>query len=146
VTDAYTSAQVKGEEIGLEVSISIGHGIPEYAGDADRLAQALDNLITNALKFTSSGGHVHIGLSATPTEVFIEVTDDGPGIEPEDRERLFERFARAASATEARIPGVGLGLAITHAIVIGHHGMIDIDSVVGKGAMFRIRLPRQPKA
>jgi signal transduction histidine kinase len=101
----------------------------------------LDNLVSNALKFTPEGGRVEVRTSTTDDYVYIEVEDSGVGIPAAEQPRLFERFFRAASATEQAIPGTGLGLAIVKAIVEAHAGRIEVVSAPGKGTTFRVELP-----
>jgi signal transduction histidine kinase len=118
--------------------------IPSMAGDRDRLAQVLDNLVSNAVKFTPDGGSVSVRLDARDSEALIEIEDTGVGIPASEQSRLYERFYRASTATERAIPGVGLGLTIAKAIVEAHGGELGFDSVEGHGTTFRIRLPRRP--
>ena len=115
--------------------------LPEVEADGARLCQVLDNLISNAVKFTPAGGHVTLRTFARDGLAVIEVVDDGMGIPPEEQASLFERFFRAAGATKAAIQGTGLGLAIVQAIVIAHGGQIFLESAVGQGTTFRVELP-----
>jgi signal transduction histidine kinase len=115
-------------------------------GDRDRLAQALDNLVSNAIKFTPDGGRVTVRLSRAGESAVLEVEDTGIGISDEDLRRLFERFFRTRRATSAAIPGVGLGLTIAQAIVHGHDGVISVDSEDGRGTTFRVELPLRAPA
>jgi PAS domain S-box-containing protein len=111
------------------------------AGDADRLGQLVDNLVSNAIKFTPSGGTVRVSLREEEDRAVIEVADDGPGIAAGDQERLFDRFFRTAEAQRDAIPGLGLGLSIARAIAEGHGGTLAVESVLGHGATFRVELP-----
>jgi signal transduction histidine kinase len=115
--------------------------VPHIEGDAGRLGQVIDNLLSNALKFTPPGGRVGLRLFETAAGVQIEVSDTGMGISAEDQEQLFERFFRTAEATSAAIQGTGLGLSIVAAIVEAHGGSITVDSEIGFGTTFRIVLP-----
>jgi signal transduction histidine kinase len=108
--------------------------------DSGRISQAIDNLLTNAIKFTPAGGRIELGVERDGDEVAIRVADDGVGIPAADQPRLFERFFRSANAPDDPA-GVGLGLAIVKAIVEGHGGSISLDSQVGVGTTFRIVLP-----
>ncbi|MDX6402355.1 MAG: hypothetical protein QOF27_2961, partial [Gaiellaceae bacterium] len=110
-------------------------------GDAVRLGQVVDNLLSNALKFTPPGGSVTLGVQLEGENAVIEVQDTGMGIAPEEQGRLFDRFFRTASATDMAIPGTGLGLAIVKAIVEGHGGTISLASESGIGTTVRLELP-----
>jgi PAS domain S-box-containing protein len=134
--------RAEGKDLALEAVVE---GVPPMAGDRDRLAQVLDNLVSNAVKFTPERGSVTVRLTAQDSQAVIEVEDSGVGIPDAEQERLFERFFRASTATERAIPGVGLGLTIAKAIVEAHGGELDFESVVGAGTTFRVRLPlRRP--
>ncbi len=111
--------------------------------DAVRIGQAVDNLVSNALKFTPAGGRVELSLVADAENATIGVRDTGLGIPPDELDRLFTRFFRASTATRNAVPGVGLGLNITKAIVTAHGGRMEVESEEGAGTMFRIVLPRR---
>jgi signal transduction histidine kinase len=110
-------------------------------GDATRMAQMVDNLISNAIKFTPDGGRVTVRVAREGATVELEVADTGGGIAKIDRERLFDPFFRSREANARAVPGTGLGLTITKAIVDAHHGVIEIEDTPGGGATFRVRLP-----
>jgi PAS domain S-box-containing protein len=116
-------------------------GIPIIEGDRVRLAQVLDNLVSNAVKFTPPGGAVTVTTRALPGEVEILVADTGMGIPAAELPNLFRRFYRTERATATAIPGTGLGLAIAKAIVTGHGGRIRVESADGDGTTFRLILP-----
>ena len=107
--------------------------------DSQRMAQVVDNLISNAVKYTQTGS-IHVSL-AVEDRVQIEVTDTGIGIDSMDRDHLFTRFYRARHAQDQSIQGVGLGLSIIKSIVESHGGRIEVDSEVGRGSRFQVRLP-----
>jgi signal transduction histidine kinase len=109
--------------------------------DAVRLGQACDNLISNAIKFTPSGGMVTVGLAGNEMAAVITVTDTGMGIAADELDRLFSRFFRATTATKNAVPGVGLGLVITRAIARAHGGDIGVTSEEGVGTRFSMTLP-----
>jgi PAS domain S-box-containing protein len=117
---------------------------PFVSGDRMRIGQVIDNLVSNALKFTPEGGRVEVHALSHRTGARIEVRDSGMGISDEEQEQLFERFFRTARAQDEAIPGVGLGLSIAKAIVEAHGGRISVRSVEGKGTTFRIDLPGVP--
>jgi signal transduction histidine kinase len=110
-------------------------------GDPTRLAQVLDNLVSNALKFTPAGGRVDVRLSAGDGMAVLEVQDTGLGLPEDEQDQLFERFFRSSRASENAIPGTGLGLAIAKAIVERHGGRIALDSAVNVGTTVRVELP-----
>ena len=109
--------------------------------DPQRIAQVVDNLVSNAVKYTPAGGEVVVQVGIDANRVEIAVMDTGVGIDAADRDRLFTRFFRARQAAEQSIQGVGLGLNITRSIVEGHGGRIDVESEIGRGSTFRVRLP-----
>ena len=109
------------------------------AGMEDALKLLITNLTDNAIRYTQPNGRIRLSAKREQNEVVIEVSDNGPGIAPEERERVFDRFYRALG-TKAQ--GHGLGLAIVKRIVEIHHGSIAIDDGLdGKGTTMRIRLP-----
>ena len=114
--------------------------------DRERIVQLVNNLVGNALKFTPPKGTVAVQVVDTPAAAIIEVSDTGPGIPPAELPRIFDRFYRGTNVGEARASGSGLGLAIARSIVEMHGGYIEVASVVGEGAVFRVVLPRQGAA
>jgi PAS domain S-box-containing protein len=120
------------------------NGSAPIVGDASRLNQVLDNLISNAIKFTPEGGTISVAVEPTVDATIVRVTDTGMGIPRDEQARLFERFFRSTAASTGRIPGTGLGLSITRAIVEGHEGSISVESEEGKGTSFAVRLPNRP--
>ena len=115
--------------------------LPLTSGDRLRIGQVVDNLVSNALKFTPAGGSVEVRAYPHRSAVRIEVTDTGMGIAEHEQAQLFERFFRTARAQEQAIPGVGLGLSISKAIVEAHDGRISVKSVEGAGTTFFVDLP-----
>jgi two-component system OmpR family sensor kinase len=112
-------------------------------GDESRLRQVIDNLVGNALAHTPPESPVTISLSVADGLAVVEVADEGPGLTPEQSERVFERFYRADPARSRRSgnTGTGLGLAIVAALVAAHGGTVEVVSAPGAGATFRVRLP-----
>ena len=111
------------------------------SGDPARLAQLVDNLISNAIKFTPAGGRVLVRLARSNGSAVLEVEDTGMGISAQDQEHLFERFYRTRSAGEKAIRGTGLGLSIAQAIAQAHGGHIGVTSEEGVGTTFHVELP-----
>jgi signal transduction histidine kinase len=124
----------------IELSLSRGE-IGQIQGDPDRLAQMMDNLVSNAIKFTPDGGRVVVRTAFENGEALFEVTDTGFGISSADQAHLFDRFFRARPAVDKAIRGTGLGLTITKAIVDAHKGSITVTSTLGKESTFLVRLP-----
>lgn len=110
-------------------------------GDRMRLAQVLDNLISNAIKFTPRGGRVDVRVFRDGETAFIEVSDTGIGIPEDERLHLFERFFRTTGATRAAVQGTGLGLAIVGAITESHGGDVEVESREAGGTTFTVSLP-----
>ncbi|MFJ6311315.1 sensor histidine kinase [Pseudarthrobacter oxydans] len=109
--------------------------------DPDRLGQAIDNLVSNAIKYTPEGGTVTVRVSAAGQDLRCEVTDTGIGMTEDELAQAFTRFFRAANAHSSAIPGAGLGLAITRSIVENHRGTISLSSSRGKGTTAVLTLP-----
>jgi two-component system, OmpR family, sensor histidine kinase MtrB len=105
-----------------------------------RLEQVLNNLISNAIKYSPGGGKIGLSLVESGTEAMFEVSDEGMGIPREDIPYIFEPFRRTRAVRED-IPGVGLGLAVAHRIVGAHSGRIHVESQIGNGTVFRVYLP-----
>jgi signal transduction histidine kinase len=137
---ATPSAEAGGVELGLTIE-----RLPAIQGHRLRLAQVLDNLISNALKFTPAGGRVDVRVRAVDGTAVIEVQDTGLGIAADEQQQLFERFFRSAQATRNAIPGTGLGLTISKAIVDRHGGRIELESTEGVGTTVRVCLPLSQK-
>ena len=118
-----------------------GSGPLEVEGDAERLAQVVDNIFNNAIKFTPGGGQVSVSIWRDDRHAVVEITDTGRGIPQEELEDVFVKFFRSPGVQIDAIPGTGIGLAISKAIVEAHGGSIDLRSTVGVGTTFEIRLP-----
>jgi signal transduction histidine kinase len=124
----------------IELEIDAEPGIAAE-GDAVRLSQVIDNLVSNAIKYTPNGGGVSITMTRRGETATIAVSDTGIGIPKDERDQMFSRFFRTSNARTSGIEGTGLGLAITRGIVEAHGGTISFDSVEGTGSTFRITLP-----
>ena len=105
--------------------------------------QVIFNLLSNAVKFTPAGGTVDVAAARRDGEVRVSVTDTGPGIAPEDQDRIFEEFQQADAGKE-QPEGTGLGLALSKRLVELHGGRIWVDSERGKGSTFVFTLPARP--
>ncbi|HEU5264470.1 MAG TPA: HAMP domain-containing sensor histidine kinase, partial [Gaiellaceae bacterium] len=135
--------QAEAREITLTLATS---SAPVVTGDRARMAQLLDNLVSNAVKFTPKGGRVDVRVKAVENQAVLEVRDSGMGVPSAEQEFLFDRFFRTSTATEQAIQGTGLGLAISKAIVDAHSGQITVASEEGAGATFRVTFPLSGRA
>ncbi|MFC6342460.1 sensor histidine kinase [Nocardioides hankookensis] len=141
VVDSVEAARPVADSAGIDLVLSSPERLPVRM-DAQRIAQVVDNLVSNAIKYTEPGGRVTVQLGTDLDWVEIQVADTGLGIAPDDCERLFTRFFRTEDAARRAVAGAGLGLSITKDIVESHGGRIDVDSAVGQGSVFRVRMPR----
>ena len=130
--------RAEGKRLTLEF---VGDAPVEIDADKGRLFQLLDNLISNAIKFTPDGGRVEVHASSSGHGAVLEVVDTGIGLGPEESELVFDRFFRSARVVAQQVPGTGLGLFIARAIVEAHDGTIVASDREGGGASFRIELP-----
>jgi signal transduction histidine kinase len=125
---------------GLLWEMTISEELPTIEADPNRLAQAIGNLVNNAIKFTPSGGTVSVDAGVQDNEVWIRVNDTGPGIPLDDQANIFTPFYRGLS--ENRFPqGMGLGLSIARDLVVAHQGRLEFTSVPHEGSSFTIWLP-----
>ncbi|MGB2569758.1 sensor histidine kinase [Micromonospora citrea] len=149
-SDAVQAARVVAPDRRIELDIEPGSGPLVVHGDDARLRQVIGNLMTNALTHTPPEAAVTLRLRGEPGNLaVVEVADTGPGLAPEQAERVFERFYRADAARTRRASGItstGLGLAIVAALVAAHHGTVEVGTTPGGGATFRVRLPLLPNA
>lgn len=158
VRAAEETARVAATAGGVELRVEAPDGALVISGDPMRLGQACDNLVSNAVKFTPSGGSVTLtvgtGWRAADGTVTaderpgaapvarLSVRDTGIGIPDDEQGKLFTRFFRASTAQRNAVPGVGLGLSITKAITTAHGGTLDLESAEGRGTTFTLTLPR----
>jgi two-component system, NtrC family, sensor histidine kinase GlrK len=109
--------------------------------DADKLRVVVDNLVSNAIKYSPDGGTIALSMVQRGDTVMLDVSDAGPGIPVEDREQIFEWFYRGEHGHQGRVRGSGLGLAIARELVAAHKGTIEVVDVAAGGARFRVTLP-----
>jgi signal transduction histidine kinase len=138
--DAIHSMEPRAVAKGVALTCS-GDDLPVVRADHGRIHQLLDNLVSNAIKFTPQGGFVHVSLERSDGRIAIEVADSGIGIAQEDQRRLFERFYRTENAVERQVPGTGLGLYISRVIAEAHQGTLTVRSELEQGSTFRLELP-----
>ncbi len=113
-------------------------------GDADRLAQVLRNLLSNALRHTPAGGAITVRLAHRADQMQMQISDTGSGIAADDLPHVFDRFYRGDKSRSRRGGGAGLGLAIARQLIRGHDGAIEVASASGQGTTFIVTLPAAP--
>lgn len=113
-------------------------------GDAEKLRVIVDNLVSNAVKYSPHGGTLRLSLHREGSAAIFDIIDNGPGIDPRDREKIFDAFFQGRIAHEGHVKGTGLGLSIAREYVIAHNGKLEIVNDVIKGAHFRVTLPVEP--
>ena len=134
--DSGSAAEIGQDEV--HVATELPPVLPSVRGDAERLRQLVDNLISNAIKYSDSGGEVRIEAGADDGHVIVHVRDTGPGIRVEHQAQIFEKFGRVAGTAK---PGTGLGLFLSRSFAEAHGGSLEVESTPGEGAVFTLRLP-----
>jgi len=128
----------------LHWELGIPESLPMVRADPLRLDQVIGNLVSNAIKFTPTGGTVKIDAGETGSYIWIRISDTGPGIPPESQEKIFEPFVRDGQGR--RFPqGMGLGLSIARELLNAHGGKLELESQLGLGSRFTIWLPCHPR-
>jgi len=121
-------------------SLQIPHDLQDIQADPFRLAQAIENLVSNAIKYTPKGGAITISAGTHQEDFWIKVSDTGPGIAPDEQEKIFAPFYRGDQKRRIK-QGMGLGLSITHDLVLAHGGEITLESALEAGSSFTIWIP-----
>jgi two-component system phosphate regulon sensor histidine kinase PhoR len=124
----------------VEIVVDVQPDLPAAEFDAERIEQVLVNLLQNAIKFSPRQGRTTISATASGQEIVVAVADRGPGLDPSDVDRIFERFYKADRSRAAS--GSGLGLAIAKHMIQLHGGRIWVENDFGRGATFKFSLPR----
>jgi len=143
VASAVETARPAADEKGVTLAVVLDHP-SEVTADRSRIAQVLDNLVSNAVKFTNGGGNVTVTLAGDGDSLQLVVADTGIGVPTDEQGQVFSRFFRASTATQRAIPGTGLGLAISRALVEQHGGTISFASREGEGTQVTVTLPATP--
>ncbi len=128
--------QSQAQELGVHFKVE--SEVVTFQADRQYLKQAVSNLIKNALEASQTEGTVTVGLARDASDVVIEVSDRGSGMEPEEITRIFDLYYSSKDM------GTGVGLALTHKIIADHHGSIEVESTPGKGSCFKMRIPVKP--
>jgi two-component system sensor histidine kinase BaeS len=138
VAQAHASFSEEARRRGLTFRLDEDTDAPVIVTDGDRVLQVLTNLLANAFRWTPDGGTISIGSSTRDGSVFIDVQDTGPGIQPDERERIFVPFISRDNH------GTGLGLPIGRELAVALGGRLELESTVGEGSRFRLVLPERP--
>ncbi|HVK66757.1 MAG TPA: HAMP domain-containing sensor histidine kinase, partial [Polyangium sp.] len=144
VSRAVDVYRYRAERDGIVVHLVAAEGMPEAMLDARAMELAIINLLDNAFKYAKDGGRVDVDVASEDSSVVVRVSDCGPGIDPDEQERIFERFVRGRHAGEQRIRGSGIGLALVKHIAESHGGSIEVKSPLtedGRGSVFVLRIP-----
>jgi two-component sensor histidine kinase/tetratricopeptide (TPR) repeat protein len=136
--EAFKKDQV---QAGPAIRLEIAGEIPTLRADADALARALANLIGNAVKFTSAGKSIRVGLKSRGGNIVFDVEDEGIGIHPDEVGKVFEKFFQGRNAHDLSARGTGLGLTLVKHIAEAHGGRVFVESEVGRGSKFTLVLP-----
>jgi signal transduction histidine kinase len=115
--------------------------VPDVVFDSNRISQVIDNLVSNAIKFSPANSTIHITLAEAGNGVRVSVRDEGPGIPREEQARLFGEFQRLSAQPTAGEKSTGLGLAIVKKIIDAHQGVLEVESEVGAGSIFSFTMP-----
>ncbi|BBY64632.1 sensor histidine kinase [Mycolicibacterium helvum] len=141
-TDAVHDAQSIAPKRTIAMEVFDGPGTPEVLGDEARLRQVLSNLVANALQHTPETARIAVRVGTVADDAVLEVVDEGPGMTPEDAQRVFERFYRTDSSRARTSGGTGLGLSIVDSLVYAHGGRVTVRTAPGQGCCFSVSLPR----
>ena len=141
IRDVYQAVLMDAQRHGHALKLDLEPGLPDILGDRERLVQVMMNVVSNSIKYTPDGGRIEIAAGRRGGAVWMQVTDNGIGIPPEDRGRIFERFYRVDKARSRESGGTGLGLSIAKEIVDRHQGSIGLVDRPGPGLTVRVELP-----
>lgn len=127
------------------VVVEVPASLPTVKADLDRLGQVMNNLLSNAARYSATGTDIRVAARVIDDSVEINVVDHGAGVAPEDRERIFEKFYRGKHGATLAVRGTGLGLAVARQLVEAHGGTIGVRSIISQGSTFWVRLPVEPR-
>lgn len=139
--------QMEAEAKQLSITCRVQEGLPGIIVDADRIRQALENVLDNAIKFTPEGGCITVTAGLVPGGGALEVAvqDSGPGIPPEQLDQIIAMFYQVDATSTRRAGGLGLGLYIARGIAEAHGGDVRMESPIGEGSTCTLRLPLHPE-
>src|ERR1700676_1964150 len=130
---------------GIPIECKFEQNLPVVMADSDLIAQAVTNVIANAIKYSPAGGAIHVSVRTDGNDLLIEVADKGYGIAPENVRRIFEKFYRVPRGEHADEPGTGLGLTFVREIMDAHGGYVTVESELGAGSKFTLCMPLELK-
>ena len=139
--EAVDAASLAADSRGVRITSRVPDELPAVV-DGMRLRQVFDNLLDNAVDYSTEGGVVAVDLAVRDEHVVLTVTDEGTGIDESEVEQVFNRFYRGANARRLQVPGTGLGLTIVRSIVEAHGGVVSLESTLGEGTSVCVMLPR----
>ena len=140
VQDLYNAVYMEAQRHSHTLELELEDGLPEVTADRERTVQVMMNIVSNSIKYTPDGGKIVISAGRTGDRVWMQVDDNGIGIPPEDRPRIFERFYRVDKARSRQSGGTGLGLSIAKEIVARHEGVLELVDREGPGLSVRMEL------
>ena len=138
--DLYNAVYMEAQRHAHTLKLELESELPAIVADRERVLQVMMNIVSNSIKYTPDGGHITISAGRTEDRVWMVVDDDGIGIPPEDRSRIFERFYRVDKARTRQSGGTGLGLSIAKEIVNRHQGLLELQDKDGPGLALRLEL------
>jgi signal transduction histidine kinase len=141
VNSAMDSFKLRLEDAGFQYEVLLPDQLPKVLGDGRALQHCVLNLLDNAVKYSRERKEVKVAVASQNGQVSLSVSDRGIGIPPEERERIFEKFARVETGLVHDVKGAGLGLSLVDMLVRAHHGTVEVDSTPGEGSTFTILLP-----
>jgi signal transduction histidine kinase len=144
LSNAMTLVRERAQRHGIALGLEVDKRLGEFRADERKFKQIVVNLLSNAVKFTPDGGKVDVSAVQSNGTVEIAVRDTGIGIAPEDQAAVFEEFKQVGRDRMRKAEGTGLGLALTKRFVELHGGSITLESALGKGSTFTIKLPVRP--
>ena len=135
--------KARSKDLALDYCAQAGPAGATALADREAMLMVFGNLIDNAIKYTPDHGHVSVRVEQTDNYIKVLVKDDGIGMSPEEQDKLFEEFFRARNRYTAKVPGTGLGLALTRRLVELHQGKITVITAPGQGSTFTVWVPKQ---
>lgn len=143
IADVFELYRLVADEKGLELDVDVSAEL-EITADRHRIRQVVANLVDNAVKYTPSGGRIRVQAAGHDGEVIVRIRDTGIGISTEERPRIWDRLYRGDRSRSER--GLGLGLSLVKAIVAAHGGRVGVESAIGTGSEFTVRLPKNERS